>query len=198
MSLGPRIEERLAVVGISQSELARRVGVRQSTINSLIRGENRTSRSLVKIARELRTTAAYLSGDSDDPEGEVGQEISLGSEERDLLDNFGHLAPADRRALLQIARSMAGGGKPSDTVHPLEKVSPEDADLGTADYLKSIAANPVTLDGTESVLLGSATIDMPGPSATAASAIPREHGGGQRSGGDRTARSSRKIGHDDA
>lgn len=117
MNLGARIEERLTAVGISQAELARRVGVRQSTVNSLIRGDSRTSRSLVKIARELRTTAAYLTGETDDPDDDYAPEISLGSEERDLLSNFGHLSAADRRALLQIARSMAGGAHPSETVH---------------------------------------------------------------------------------
>ncbi|MEO7467376.1 MAG: helix-turn-helix transcriptional regulator [Sphingobium limneticum] len=124
MNLGSRIEERLAAVGISQAELARRVGVRQSTVNSLIRGDSRTSRSLIKIARELRTTAAYLTGETDDPDNENAPEVSLGSDERELLGNFGNLTPADRRALLQIARSMAGGAPPSETVHPGGGVAP--------------------------------------------------------------------------
>lgn len=67
MTLGQRIEERRLAIGISQAELARRVGIRQSTINSLIKGDSRSSRSIVQIARELETTAAYLIGDTDDP-----------------------------------------------------------------------------------------------------------------------------------
>jgi len=67
MTLGRRIEERRLAIGISQAELARRVGIRQSTINSLINGDSRSSRSIVQIARELETTAAYLIGDTDDP-----------------------------------------------------------------------------------------------------------------------------------
>ncbi len=68
MTLGQRIEKRRQLIGISQAELARRVGVRQSTMNSLINGDSRSSRSIVQIARELRTTPAYLIGDIDDPD----------------------------------------------------------------------------------------------------------------------------------
>jgi phage repressor protein C with HTH and peptisase S24 domain len=53
--------------GLSQSELARRVGVNQSTINGLVKGEQRSSTHLHKIARELGTSIAYLEGETDDP-----------------------------------------------------------------------------------------------------------------------------------
>lgn len=108
MNIGARIEERLEAVGISQSELARRVGVRQSTINSLIRGDNRTSRRITQIARELRTTPAYLTGETDDPDVESPSPAMLGSDERELFDHFAQLGAADRKALLQIVRTMAG------------------------------------------------------------------------------------------
>lgn len=67
MSVGQRIDERLKAIGISQSELARRVGVRQSTINGLIRGESRGSKHLHLIARTLRTSPGFLLGETDDP-----------------------------------------------------------------------------------------------------------------------------------
>lgn len=115
MDLAGRIVERLAVLGMSQSELARRVGVRQSTINGLTRGEQRSTTKLHQIARELGTTPAYLQGETDDPDADAPE---LDAESRALVEQFAHLAPADRRALLQIARSMAAGGAPpSDTVH---------------------------------------------------------------------------------
>jgi len=68
MAIGDRIKERLRVLGMSEAELARRVGIRQSSINALVRGETQSSRHLHAIARELRTTAAYLLGETDDPE----------------------------------------------------------------------------------------------------------------------------------
>lgn len=63
--VGDRIEERLTKLGISQSELARRVGVKQPTINALIRGGNTTSKHLHRIAAELETSPAYLAGETD-------------------------------------------------------------------------------------------------------------------------------------
>ncbi|WP_328277710.1 helix-turn-helix domain-containing protein [Sphingobium sp.] len=118
MIIGERLEERIAAKGISQSALGRRVGLSQSTINGLIKGEQRTTGKLHLIAREVDSTPAYLTGETDDPHGDGPPPPVLDSEERELVDHFSHLAPADRRALLQIARSMAtGGAQPSETVH---------------------------------------------------------------------------------
>lgn len=119
MSLGRRIEERIKALHISQSELARRAGAPTSTINSLVRKPNiRSTPYLVKIASALQTTPAYLTGETDDPHSDSPIPPIINSDERELFENFANLAPADRRALLQIARSMAAGGAPpSETVH---------------------------------------------------------------------------------
>ncbi|SFR79701.1 XRE family transcriptional regulator [Sphingomonas jatrophae] len=65
--IGPRIQERLTQLGMSQSELARRAGLTQSAINGLIRGAARGTKHLHVIARELQTTPAYLAGETEDP-----------------------------------------------------------------------------------------------------------------------------------
>ncbi len=67
MTLGERLEERLAASGMTQSELARRSGVSQGTIAHLVRGRSVGSKHLHIIARELGTTPAYLEGQIDDP-----------------------------------------------------------------------------------------------------------------------------------
>jgi transcriptional regulator with XRE-family HTH domain len=54
--------------GLSQSELARRVGVAQATIYKLVSGMSYSSRHLHLIARELQTTPDYLIGAIDDPD----------------------------------------------------------------------------------------------------------------------------------
>lgn len=106
MTVGQRISERLKALRMSQAELARRVGVDQSTINGLVRGSARSSQHLHRIARELRTTPAYLSGETEDPQGDaVLPEITL--EERDWLDMLRVIAPKDRKALMQLARTLA-------------------------------------------------------------------------------------------
>lgn len=66
MSIGDRVTERLEALGISQSELARRVGMAQSSVNALINRNKVGSKHIHKIARELQTTPAYLSGETDD------------------------------------------------------------------------------------------------------------------------------------
>lgn len=53
--------------GFSQSELARRVGISQSAVHKLVKGNAYGSVHLHRIARELGTTAAYLSGEIEDP-----------------------------------------------------------------------------------------------------------------------------------
>ncbi|CDO35809.1 S24 family peptidase [Novosphingobium sp. KN65.2] len=65
--LGIRILERLEATGLSQTELARRVGITQPAISNLIKRGSGGSSHLHKIAKELGTTAAYLTGETDDP-----------------------------------------------------------------------------------------------------------------------------------
>lgn len=72
MVIGERVRERLEALGISQSELARRTGLAQPTIAKLASGTAQGSSHLHRIARELRTTPAYLTGETNDPsEGAV-------------------------------------------------------------------------------------------------------------------------------
>lgn len=101
MTLGERIEERLRAMKISQSELARRVGVSQPTINQLISGTAQGSKHLHRIAAELGTSPAYLLGESDDLEPIEPRVSSIQalSDELDLS-----LIP-----MLDIGYSMGGG-----------------------------------------------------------------------------------------
>lgn len=66
--IGERLKARIEATGISQSELARRVGITQGTIAGLVSGRSRSSTHLHKIARALGTTPAYLEGETDDPD----------------------------------------------------------------------------------------------------------------------------------
>lgn len=71
MTVGQQIQKRLEALGMSQAELARQVGMSQPGINALIRGSSRSSTHLHKIARVLRTTPAYLTGETDDPDADA-------------------------------------------------------------------------------------------------------------------------------
>lgn len=60
---GDRLEKLMQERGLSQSELARRVGVKQPSIGRLLSGHTRSTSVLVELARELGTTPQYLTGE---------------------------------------------------------------------------------------------------------------------------------------
>lgn len=112
-----RVRELISAAGLTQAELARRVKVTQGAIAKIAKNNPHRSSVLHLVARELGTTPAYLTRETDDPHADAPPVPEFDADERELFDHFGHLAPADRRALLQIARTMAGGAPPSGTVH---------------------------------------------------------------------------------
>ncbi len=63
-----RLALRMRELGISQAELARRVGISQQAIGKLVNGSSRSSPNIGRIAQELGTTPAFLAGQVDDPE----------------------------------------------------------------------------------------------------------------------------------
>jgi transcriptional regulator with XRE-family HTH domain len=68
MLIGERVAERMQAQSLSQAELARRIGISQQAVGKLVNGSSRSSSYLHRIARELRTTPEYLSGEIDDPD----------------------------------------------------------------------------------------------------------------------------------
>lgn len=107
MVLGSRILERMEVVGLSQAELARRVGLSQPTIFNLIHRGKKGSTKLHVIARELRTTPAYLMGETDDPTSDLPDD-TLSSLDREDLMLLNLLSRQDREAVRQLMRSLTG------------------------------------------------------------------------------------------
>ena len=84
MGLGDRIEERRAELGLTKAELARRAEVPQTTLSSIVARGSRSSPHLVRLARALETTPAYLLGESNDPVHEF-EVYQLTREERELV-----------------------------------------------------------------------------------------------------------------
>lgn len=117
MGLGARVLDRLTDLGISQSELARRVGISQPSVNALIHRNKTGSRNLHKIARALGTTPAYLTGETDDPDKDAPPEPVLTADEAEMLEGYKALAPKDRAAVLHIVASMNGVVMPSTQIH---------------------------------------------------------------------------------
>ena len=115
MSIGTRIEERRKALGIGRAELARRADMPLTSLVSLINRGSRKSAHLVKIAQALETTPGFLSGESENPQSEFS-DTTLTSEERNWLDWLRAAAPADRKALAQLAKTIANGAS-SPSVH---------------------------------------------------------------------------------
>ncbi|MEZ0495159.1 helix-turn-helix domain-containing protein [Sphingomonas sp. IW22] len=116
MSVGERIRERLSLMGLSQAELARRVGISQPMVNALIRGSARSTTHLHKIARELGTTPAYLTGEASDPDADVPDPPLLDQQQLKLLEHFACLNDRARAAMLELLDAMRDTGGPR-TVH---------------------------------------------------------------------------------
>lgn len=112
MILADRIKERMDALELTQAALARQSGVSQQSISRLVSGEAMGSRYLHKIAAALRTTPAYLTGETEDPGGEVPDDV-LSGEEQELVEYFRRLTTKDRAAARQIIRSLANQDKPT-------------------------------------------------------------------------------------
>lgn len=103
-----RVRERLNAVNLSQSEVARRLGVTQGAIAKVANNNPNGSSFLYPLSRVLRTTPEYLTNQTDDPDADARIAPLLSSDARDLLDCYLALPPADRAALLRVARTMNG------------------------------------------------------------------------------------------
>lgn len=114
--IGSRLQERIIFCETSQKALARKVGLHQSTINGMIHGDQRSSTKLHQIARALRTTPAYLTGETDDPDGDGPDEPTLTSDEAELLELFRAIEPKERAAFMVLVRSIATNAR-SPTVN---------------------------------------------------------------------------------
>ena len=107
MSLGERVQTLMAEQGLSQAELARRVGLSQPAIFALIHKNKTGSKSLHRIARELGTTPAFLNGETDVRDADFVVETEFSADERDLIEVLRRIDPRDRTALMRIAHSLA-------------------------------------------------------------------------------------------
>lgn len=67
MIISERVRERMEQLGLTQSELARRVKITQGAVAKIVSKNPGGSSHLHKIAQELGTTPDYLTGGTDDP-----------------------------------------------------------------------------------------------------------------------------------
>jgi transcriptional regulator with XRE-family HTH domain len=121
MTLAERIRERLSVVEMTQADLGRRAGIPQSTLNSILQRDTRSTPHLIKLAAALRTTPAYLLGETDDPESEIG-DAAISFEERELVKLTRKLPREDFDALAHLVRSLARAAVARDVLGVRDEV----------------------------------------------------------------------------
>ena len=94
MEIGKRIEKALEKNGMSQRDLANRIGIDESVVSRIIKGD-RTPKSdvLANIATALHTTSDYLLGIEND-EFDSAKTIRL------IARNSSKMSDADKKALI--------------------------------------------------------------------------------------------------
>lgn len=97
-TLGDRIKSLLSQKGMTQKELARKVGCTEAAVSHYVKGD-RVPRSSVmtKIAVALGTTSDYLTeGIPQDAKSELGYAKKL------IARNAEHMSPAEKREIIDI------------------------------------------------------------------------------------------------
>jgi len=70
MYIGKRVNQARKRAGLTQKELAEKVGIRQSTLSELEQGKSRSTTHLASIARACGVSVQYLEGLTDQPDSE--------------------------------------------------------------------------------------------------------------------------------
>jgi transcriptional regulator with XRE-family HTH domain len=111
--IGARLRTRRRQLGLSQSDLAERLGVSFQQVQKYERGANRVAAStLLSAARALNTTLAWLVGEEAsgrDDDDDVFRALSRPGA-LEMLQAFNAIPdPRTRIALLALAREMTSG-----------------------------------------------------------------------------------------
>ena len=106
-NIGQRIMERRQELGLTQEELAFRMGYKtKSAINKIELGVNDVSQSkVVKFAEALHTSIAYLMG-WEEEEKKTTENDSLSKDMVELINRIKALPEEKVQLLLQLAKSI--------------------------------------------------------------------------------------------
>lgn len=97
MKIGERIEKLLSEKGITQRDLAKRIGIDETTISRIITGERKPrSEVIANIATALHTTSDYLLG----IEETQNEEFNINKITRLIARNSSKLSDKDRKELI--------------------------------------------------------------------------------------------------
>lgn len=102
MTPGLRIRTRRKELGLRQGELARRVGMAQSALSEIEKGESRlpNAEHLIKLAAELGVTQAWIIT------GKPGGVEVLSADEERLFSRLRQATPEQRAAIVALVDSL--------------------------------------------------------------------------------------------
>ena len=113
--VGQRVRQRRWMLGLTQQQLAQRVGIRFQQIQKYETGENRMSAGrLYDVAQALRAPIVFffdgLDGDAADVDGDAeGIGVLADREAIDLVRAFHAMPQEQRRHLFDLARTLGAG-----------------------------------------------------------------------------------------
>lgn len=118
MSFGRRVRDRRIELGMSQGELARRLGVTAAAISNYESGQNFVREDvLLKMFRVLDVDPNYLYQDA-----LTGRSFTCSVEEKALVMKYRTLSTVGRQALSSVADALGAYQHDLQTIAPPEKV----------------------------------------------------------------------------
>ncbi len=114
-----RVKSRMAQLGLSQSAVARALGLKAPSISRLANGKHGQTRHIFGLARVLRTTPDYLTGLVEDPEQDVELGRHLTADQEEWLDLYERLTEDQRQFSRALLRDLAKANTPppSPAIH---------------------------------------------------------------------------------
>jgi transcriptional regulator with XRE-family HTH domain len=106
MSIGERIRAARKRAGMTQPELAKKVGMKQATLSQLETGESKTTRLIGSIAHHLGVNALWL-------ETGRGEPVLVNAPAAEPAPRFLERLDADEHRLIQQLRSATDAGRAS-------------------------------------------------------------------------------------
>ena len=104
-----RLNHAMELNGVSQSELARRVGIKAQAVQYICSGRGRRSSYTAEFARELGVNAEWLAtGKGPMLAGKAIMLPDLATDERRLIEQYQRLSPKEQAAVQAIVSVLAG------------------------------------------------------------------------------------------
>ena len=110
MTLGVRVCAKRKEMNISQSELARRAGLKdRSSISKIEKGRPASQKTIANIARALDVTVPYLMGWEKSPEEQASYEASILMDEQlmEIIELYQGFSDEKKVAFKQMAKMLA-------------------------------------------------------------------------------------------